>query len=150
MTERRERGACFCGRITAEMQGEPFWIAFDHDDDCRRATGGALIVWIGYRPEQIRFTSGEPKSFSRTEGIVRTFCPDCGTSIAYMDTGIEDEVYLSLGFTLDPERFCPEAHAYWRMKLPWLELADDLPRIDGYSRQRDPAIGSPRERSRRS
>ena len=42
MHDRLEHGVCFCGAITAELRGEPFWICFDHDDDCRRATGGAV------------------------------------------------------------------------------------------------------------
>ncbi len=146
MAERIETGACFCGAIAAEMRGEPFWICYDHDDDCRRAIGGPLTIWVGYRPSQVRFAHGTPKAFSKTEGVVRTFCPDCGTSIGYRDEGIADEVYVNIGFLDAPERFRPEAHAFTRMKLPWIEFADDLPRLDGYSRERDPALGTPAER----
>ena len=80
MTARVESGACFCGAIAAELRGEPFWICYDHDDDCRRALGSPLTIWVGYRPDQVRFTRGSPRSFSKTAGVVRTFCPDCGTS----------------------------------------------------------------------
>ncbi|WP_292421892.1 hypothetical protein [Mesorhizobium sp.] len=61
-----ETGACFCGAIAAEMQGDPFWICFDHDDDCRRAIGSPLTIWIGYRPDQFRLTRGQPREFSKT------------------------------------------------------------------------------------
>ncbi len=84
--DRIETGACFCGAVAAETRGEPFWICYDHDDDCRRALGGALIVWVGYRPAQVRFSRGRPKSFSRTKGIERAFCSICGTSISYAET----------------------------------------------------------------
>ncbi len=143
MGDRIETGACFCGAIAAEMRGDPFWICYDHDDDCRRAIGSPLTVWVGYRPSQFRFTRGTPKSFSKTEGVVRTFCPECGTSIGYKDAGIADELYVNIGFLDRPENFRPEAHAYWRMKLPWLDVADDLPRVDGYTRERDPTVGTP-------
>lgn len=146
MSERRETGSCFCGAIAAEMRGEPFWICYDHDDDCRRAVGGPLNVWIGYRPHQVRFLRGTPKAFSRTKGVVRTFCADCGTSIGYRDEGLADELYLTVGFMDDPERFRPEAHAYWSMKLPWVVLDDGLPHVDGYSRPRDPGLGDPKDR----
>lgn len=146
MNDRIETGRCFCGAITAEMHGQPFWICYDHDDDCRQATGAALTIWIGYRPSQVRLTRGTPRSYSRTRGVVRTFCPDCGTSIGYSDEGLSDEIYLTIGFMDRPERFRPQAHAYWRLRLPWLDLSDDLPRLDGYSRGRDPAAGYPRER----
>jgi hypothetical protein len=143
MAERTETGRCFCGAIAAEMTGEPFWICFDHDEDCRRAVGGPLAVWIGYRPAQVRITRGEPARFSRTAGVVRTFCGRCGTSIGYGDAGLPDELYLSIGFMDRPERFPPAAHAGWAERLPWLHVADGLERIDGCSRPRDPGIGYP-------
>ena len=127
------------------MLGEPFWVCFDHDDDCRRATGSPVAVWVGYRPEQVAI-EGNPQCFSRTPGIVRSFCATCGTSIGYSDEGIKSERYFSVGFFDNPERFHPMAHAYWKMKLPWLEFADDLDRIDTYSRERDPRLGYPSER----
>ena len=92
MSERIERALCFCGKIQAEARGEPFWVCSDHDDDCRRAIGSPLNVWIGYRPEQVLFNSGQPKAFSRTPGVTRTFCADCGTSIGYTDAGLADEL----------------------------------------------------------
>jgi hypothetical protein len=51
-----------------------------------------------------------------------------------------------VGFFDHPERFCPQAHAYWREKLPWIELPDQLPRVDGYSRPRDRRFGTPKDR----
>jgi len=146
MSERIETGACFCGAVAAELRGDPFWVCYDHDDDCRRAIGSPLTIWVGYRPHQVTLLRGSPKSFSKTKGVVRTFCADCGTSIGYRDEGIADESYVNIGFLDHPERFKPQAHAYWRMKLPWLEMDDGLPRIDGYSRDRDPAYGTPAER----
>lgn len=147
MSDRVETGACFCGAIVAEMRGEPFWICYDHDDDCRRAVGSPLTVWVGYRPDEFRLIRGAPKSFSRTKGVVRTFCPDCGTSISYSDEGLDNELYVSIGFLDHPERFGPQVHSYWDMKLPWVHFADDIPRVEGYTRPRDPALGYPAKRA---
>jgi hypothetical protein len=145
---RLETGWCFCGAIAAEMRGDPFWICYDHDDDCRRAIGSPLTVWVGYRPDEVRFTSGTPRSFSKTEGVTRTFCGNCGTSISYEDIGLDNELYIAIGFFSHPERFVPQAHAYWQMKLPWVQFADDLPRETGYTRERDAAVGTPADRLR--
>jgi hypothetical protein len=146
MDGRTETGSCFCGAIAAEMHGEPFWICYDHDDDCRRAIGSPVNIWVGYRKDQFRLTRGKPKGFSKTKGVVRTFCPECGTSISYLDEGLGDELYVTIGFLDRPEGFRPQAHAYWRMRLPWIEFADDLPHVGGYSRRRDPAFGDPVDR----
>jgi hypothetical protein len=147
MNTRIETGACFCGAITAEMTGEPFWICYDHDDDCRRAIGGPLTIWVGYRPSQFRLLTGTLASFSKTPGVVRTFCGRCGTSIGYSDEGLEDELYLTIGFFDHPGRFAPSAHAYWRMRLPYLRFRDGFQKIDGYSRTRSSASGYPADRS---
>jgi hypothetical protein len=146
MGRRIETGACFCGAIAAEMHGEPFWICYDHDDDCRRAIGSPLTVWVGYRPQEFRLVRGAPKSFSKTKGVVRTFCPNCGTSITYSDEGLADEVYIAIGFMDRPERFAPRAHAYWDMRLPWVNFSDALPKTGGYTRVRDAALGYPSTR----
>lgn len=148
MAERVETAACFCGTITARFEGEPFWISSDHDDDCRRATGGAILVWVGYRPDQVTFTGGTPAHYSRTPGVVRRFCARCGTSISYEDEGTPDELYYAVGFFDQPGAFLPEAHAYWSLRLPWVDFRDDRPRVDRYSRDRDPAIGFPADRTR--
>jgi hypothetical protein len=66
-----------------------------------------------------------------------------------MDDGLKDEIWLTIGFVDKPERFEPEAHGFWRMKLPWIQLADDLPRFETYTRQRDPTIGYPSDRKNR-
>lgn len=150
MRERLEHGSCFCGSIVAELEGEPFWITYDHDDDCRKALGSPLTIWIGYKREHVRFTSGSPMTFSKTPGVERSFCADCGTSIGYVDEGLGNEIWLTIGFMDRPERFEPRAHGYWRTKLPWIEFADDLPRVETYTRERDPKVGYPAERKGRT
>ncbi len=146
MSARIECGACFCGAITAELHDEPFWICHDHDDDCRRAIGAPLTIWVGYRPSQFVLLRGTPASFSKTRGVTRTFCAHCGTSIGYKDEGAPDELYLTIGFFDHPEHFAPVAHAYWKMKLPFMQFADNLAKVDTYSRKRDAGWGNPADR----
>lgn len=142
-----ESASCFCGAIAAEILGSPFWVCYDHDRDCRRALGSPVVVWVGCRPEQFDIIRGSPRSFSKTRGVTRRFCADCGTPISYSDEGLPGEIYIALGFLDHPENFRPQAHAYWQERLPWLEIADQLPRIDGYSRDRDSLLGAPKDRS---
>lgn len=146
MTASDQAGACFCGDIAAEIRGEPFWVCYDHDDDCRRAIGAPMAVWVGYRAEAVHWTRGEPKSFSKTPGITRTFCARCGSSIGYRDDGLPGELYLTVGFLDRPEAVVPQAHAFWRMRLPWLAFADSLPKLDDFSRRRAAESGNPADR----
>lgn len=143
---RVDHGSCFCGSVRAKVIGKPFWITYDHDDDCRKALGSPLAIWIGYKREQVTFAEGMLKRFSKTPSVTRFFCANCGTSIAYTDEGLENELWLTIGFMDQPEAFQPDAHGFWRFKLPWLTIADDLPRFDGYTRKRARHYGNPTDR----
>ena len=145
-----EHGWCFCEAIKAQRLVSLFgfastmnWVCFDHDDDCSRSIGSPLAIWIGYRPVQVRFVRGHPKRFSKTKGVTRSFCGDCGTSIAYSDDGLPDEFSLSIGFMGSLERFPPRAQAYWEMRQPF--VAEKLPRIDGLPSE-NRARGNPKAR----
>jgi len=146
MMSRIERGSCFCGAVEIDAVGEPFWITWDHDDDCRKAIGAPLTIWIGYRADQIIPVTGIPKTFSKNPGVVRSFCGECGTSIGYQDEGLPSEVYLCIGFMDAPQRFEPAAHGYWEQRLPFVEMADRLPRMTRYTRSRKIGFGFPRDR----
>lgn len=93
---------------------------------------------FGWR-HQVRFASGVPSTFSKIPGVERSFCADRGTS-SDADDGPNDEIWLTIGFMDNPERFEPRAHGYWCMKLPWFQLSDTLPRYDAYTRRRDKAV----------
>jgi hypothetical protein len=143
---RLETAACFCGEITAKALGEPFWICFDHDDDCRRAIGSPLTIWVGYKSNEFSFVTGEPKTYSKTEGVTRSFCGNCGTSIGYVDAGLPSEIYLCIGFMDHPENFPPQAQTYWSLRLPFIKMDDGLKRIEAYSRPRRSGFKNPNER----
>jgi hypothetical protein len=51
-----------------------------------------------------------------------------------------------LGFMDAHEKFAPQAQAYWEIRLPFVVMDDGLPRVQGYTRQRNPSIGNPRDR----
>jgi hypothetical protein len=57
----------------------------------------------------------------------------CGGQIGYRDDLLPGEVYLTLGFMDEPERYPPVLHAFDKRRLPFLHIADDLPRHDGFS-----------------
>ena len=45
MDDRIETGSCFCGAISAEMRGDPFWISYDYYDDCRAKESITNATW---------------------------------------------------------------------------------------------------------
>ena len=129
-------GACACGAVRFRAAGEPLWAAYCHCADCRKATGAPVTLWVGFAGDAVSWT-GTPAGRSGGAGILRQWCAGCGTPLAYADETIPgDEIYLAIGAFEAPERIAPQAHAFWASRLPFLAIADDLPRHDRYSRPR--------------
>jgi hypothetical protein len=87
-------------------------------------------------------TKGSPKPFASSTRFIRYFCADCGSQVCGREEGWP---YVSVGFgALDePTKVQPTMHQCEADRLPWLNIADDLPR---YPTNND--IPHPRERAR--
>ena len=130
---RQRSGGCHCGAIRYRAEGEPLWVAHCHCESCRRTTGTALVTYAGYARARVTFTAGQPAGYASSPGVVRSFCATCGTPIAYEGARWPEEIHLLL-CTLDaPDSLEPQGHVYVAEQLPWLKLADGLPRHAGSS-----------------
>ncbi|MCO6049426.1 GFA family protein [Mesorhizobium sp. RP14(2022)] len=128
-------GSCRCGAVRAEAQTAPFWRSYCHCRDCRKQSGAPVMAFVGFREEDLRWTGAAPQTW-RNGQVERAFCGQCGSQIAYRDRKLPGEVYLSLGFMDLPEAYPPTLHAFATRALPFLSIADDLPRYDGFSIER--------------
>ena len=129
--QRRLSGGCGCGAVRFEAVRPPLWIAHCHCRDCRRATAAALSTYAGFRRSRVRWTAGAPATYESSPGVARRFCGHCGTPLSYQGARWPDEVHLFVCAFDDPAAFAPQAHVYAAEQLPWLHLADSLPRHPG-------------------
>lgn len=84
------------------------------------------MSWASFRPAAFQFTRGEPGAY-RYEGRVRTFCAACGTSLTFRQESL-DEIDVTLASLDDPSLLVPEDHIWTEDQLPWVKLADGLPK----------------------
>lgn len=105
-----------------------------HCRDCRKQTGAPMMAFVVFNDSDVTWF-GTPKTF-RSGGVERSFCEHCGSQIGYRDDQLPGEIYLALGFMDEPERYKPSFHAFDKRRLPFIHLADELPRHDGFSTQR--------------
>lgn len=132
--EKIHTGSCRCGLIGAEARVDPFLCSYCHCRDCRKQTGAPVMAFVGFREHDLTW-HGKPQTW-RAGGVERSFCGHCGSQIGYRDDQLPGEVYLSLGFMDAPENYPPTLHAFEARRLPFLHLADDLPRFSGFSIER--------------
>ncbi len=121
-------GGCLCGAVRLRATGSPTSVTYCHCQDCRKATGAPLVVFVGFKLERVEVTGDAPAARESSPGVTRAFCPDCGTPVSYEDTLLPGKIYFFLGVFDDPAGFTPESHGWVSRKLPWLHIDDDLPR----------------------
>lgn len=121
-------GRCLCGAIRYEFRGAPEWVVHCHCDSCRRQASSPLATFVCVLKPNFRLTAGAPKAYASSAGVWRSFCPSCGSPIAYEAERLPDEIHLFHGTLEEPDRFVPTAHVHTEEQVSWFEVHDDLPR----------------------
>lgn len=128
-------GGCMCGAVRYRTSGLPFSVAHCHCHSCRKHTGAPVVTLAGYRIDQVEFTGEERSLYESSPGATRGYCRKCGTPLTWEgdggDLGFIVELHLST-FD-DPAALKPTAHAFYLERLPWFDIADDLPRYEGFA-----------------
>ena len=129
MTAPVVHGGCLCGAIRYEAAGTPYNVTHCHCLDCRRSSAAPFVTWASFPRAGFRFARGEPRVLEWA-GRFRSFCAECGTPLTFMTTQEADEVDVTV-CTLDhPETISPADHTWTEDRLPWIRLADGLPRYE--------------------
>ena len=129
MSETRE-GGCLCGKVRFRASGAPKWTAHCHCNSCRKFTGAMFATYAGYETGAVTQLGASPVRHHSSEGVTRSFCGECGTPVSYESARWPGEVHLLVCAFDDPNAFEPEVHVFWAERVPWLRIADDLPKFD--------------------
>ncbi len=132
MTERTLEGGCQCGAVRYRIVGEPVTAALCHCTMCRRANAAPAVAWAMFAEDQVRFTKALPTLYASSPEAKRGFCGACGSPISFTAAYIPGLIDITIGSLDTPEAVAPEFH-YWEAKrLPWMVVADGLPRHAGF------------------
>ena len=126
-----------CGRTRFTIFSDPNFASYCHCDDCRASTGAAVSAFVGFETAHLVW-QGEPlKQYPSSKGILRGFCPECGTSMTYEDEKLPHDIYFYVGVFDDPDGLPMQSHSYVEEKLVWLHINDELPKEEGTAAPRD-------------
>ena len=120
-----------CGAIHYEINGPHTYAGICHCDDCRRATGGAYVPWIGVKPEHFKLTSGALTENESSPGIFRGFCGACGASLTFRGEGWDD-LAVTIASLDDPNAITPESNVFLRERLHWVKFNEDMRNYEGF------------------
>ncbi|MEM7222734.1 MAG: GFA family protein [Pseudomonadota bacterium] len=118
---------CLCGAVRYESEGPVTEAYTCHCRMCQRHTGSSY--WVGAKlPEEgFRYTKGEPKRYASSGLLTRSFCPDCGSTLALVFTNppwddFEPGIEVPVGSLDDPDVIVPDDHYGVDTKQPWVRL----------------------------
>jgi hypothetical protein len=125
MVEMLMEGGCLCGKIRYGVTGEPTLVGVCHCNDCRKFSGSAFsfLVAIDRGAFELRGTLKTYRSIAESgRPILRSFCPDCGSSIVEESASHPGHMIVNAG-TLDlPTSLSPSIELYTENALPWIQL----------------------------
>jgi hypothetical protein len=123
-------GGCLCGAVRYTVTKAPLDSGYCHCRMCQKSSGAPLQASAEFPVDAFAITNGAPKAYRSSLGAVRHFCPDCGSQLTFR--AAQNPTYISVNLpTLDhPEAIVPRKHIWCSSRLPWFEVADDLPRYD--------------------
>jgi hypothetical protein len=110
------KGSCHCRAIQFEVSGEPNWLGACYCVDCRKVSGAPYLSFAWFN--QVTFTKGTPKKYQSSEKASRTFCDNCGASIAWISGEHSDKLFLCVGLFDEPEKLAPQKHIFTEQRLP--------------------------------
>ena len=121
-------GGCRCGKVRyqGQISGR---VHYCHCRMCQRAFGNIFATLVPMAIGTFRWLQGEPRWYQSSHIARRGFCADCGTPLCFADAGETAHSFcIALGTLDHPELTPPVIHYGVESQMPWLNIADDLPR----------------------
>ncbi|MGK3987397.1 GFA family protein [Sorangium sp. So ce136] len=121
--------SCSCGKLSAEVEGEPIRVSVCHCLACQRRTGSVFGAQARFSRENVKI-KGHGKDFVRVgdEGTKSTFtfCPECGATVYYAMDGHEDVIAIPVGAFADPAFPGPTSSVYEERMHGWVVMPQDI------------------------
>ena len=118
-------GGCFCGQVRYQITQMPTATGICHCESCRRIAGAESVAWAVNDADAFVFTIGQPRVFRSTNGVERTFCDNCGSTLTYRRDA-RDLVDVTLATLDDPEVLPPTKETWCRDRVSWNPLNNAL------------------------
>lgn len=128
----KRTATCRCGQLTATCEGEPVRVSACHCLECQKRSGSAFATQARWKDADVT-VSGKFKEWERLADsghkVTYQFCPDCGSTLAYVIEGWPGVVAIPVGAFADLSFPTPRFSVYEHRKHSWIEiLGDDVER----------------------
>lgn len=119
--------SCLCGSVTLEASGFSKQAAHCHCNMCKKFHGAAFGTLVALK--HLRWISGLSllKEFTASNGTIRTFCSQCGSSIGFRTKNTSlNQIEIAISLFDEPIPVEIDAHIYTNYSANWLPITDSL------------------------
>ena len=114
---------CGCGQLKVVVSGDPQVTYACHCDYCQKATGSIAAFGAVFREEDFIAFEGDTSEFgdfSDWPGANKTFCPNCGTTVHWVNPMAFPGMRLvAIGCFSDPEFPAPQLQVQTKYRHSW-------------------------------
>ncbi|AVP99653.1 GFA family protein [Ahniella affigens] len=120
---------CLCGAVNIRCTLPSQWVAHCHCSLCQRAHGAGVVTWVGFLAAQVEWRQIDSlRWYASSPGAERGFCGHCGSPMLFRSERWPGEVHVARALIQGELGLEPQVHVFVETQVPWLHLADDLPR----------------------
>lgn len=126
-------GGCHCGAVRYEVKGAPVHIALCHCADCRKSSGAPMVAWAAFQNNQFRVSAGEARTINSSGASFRSFCPNCGSGLWFVnEEALPGLVDIQSATLDDPDALRPQAQIQVAERIGWMKDAHSLPAFERF------------------
>lgn len=122
------KATCACGALRAKITGAPKRVSVCHCHACRTRTGRAFSTNMRFDRAQVT-SRGRAQSYARIGddgGTIKYhFCPTCGVSVWYENSGLPEAVMVPAGALAPADLPAPSVSVYQARCPAWLRVDTD-------------------------
>ena len=123
-------GGCLCGSIRYKIINEPILAYTCHCRFCQKDTGTAHRSALAVLNEQVQLSGKELKSILikvtiMVANFIKTFCPDCGTTIALKTQRFPERQVIMIGTLDNPSQIDLTTHMFAEEAFHWVNFPKD-------------------------
>jgi len=128
-------GACLCGKVRYEIEGNPRFMYQCHCGKCRAASGAAFVTNIIVDTTKFKITVGKESlaAYESSPRKFRYFCSSCGSPIYSHGEKTKHVVSVRCGTLKQDPEVRVAYHAFVASKAPWSDICDEQPQFDEWA-----------------
>jgi hypothetical protein len=128
------QGSCLCGTVKYCVSTELKAVTHCHCSMCRKSHGAAFATYASAPASAVSIVAGAQmlKGYESSEGVLRQFCCNCGSSLFWSDSKGSFSQWMSIAIATLDSPFSPkkQKHGCVGSKASWYEIVDRHPQTD--------------------